>query len=535
MATVTSGSPPSSAPAWAALADIAARVADVSLRDRFALDPSRSERFTGAVGDLWVDWSRHPIDDETLGLLVDLADQRDVPGFCSRMLAGEVVNATEGRPAGHTALRAPDADDGVTGTLGRMADLADRIRGGSFTGATGEPVRAVVSLGIGGSHLGPAMAHEALTHLAHPDVTVRFSSSLDAADLTAALAGLEPATTLVVVCSKSFTTTETMVAADTATAWLSEGVGNDISRHLAAATAAPQRASARGIDPDLVFAIPESVGGRFSLSSAMGLALMVAIGPEAFHELLAGMHAVDRHLGEEPVDGNVPMLLGLIDVWQRSFLGATSLAVVPYSHALRRLPDHLQQLMMESLGKRVTADGSPTAGPTGPVVFGAGGTDSQHAFFQLLHQGTDVVPVDLIGVARPVTDPRGAHHDGLMANLLAQAESLAFGRTDTEAAALGVAPDLVAHQEFPGNRPSTVVLLPELSPSTLGQLVALYEHRTVVQAAVWGINPFDQWGVELGKQLTTRFHNRLTDGVDTGREEPSSGLIRRYRGLRGRD
>ena len=531
---MTSGSTPNSAPAWAALADLAGRVADVSLRDRFALDPSRSERFAGSVGDLWVDWSRHPIDDEVLGLLCELADQRDVPGFCSRMLASDPVNVTESRPAGHTALRAPDADTGGTGTLGRMADLADRIRGGSFTGATGKPIRAVVSLGIGGSHLGPAMAHEALAHLAHPEVAVRFSSSLDGTDLTAALAGLEPTTTLVVVCSKSFTTSETMVAADSATAWLREGVGDDVSRHIAAATAAPQRASARGINPDLVFAIPESVGGRFSLPSAVGLALMVAIGPEAFHQLLAGMHAVDQHLGEEPIDGNVPMLLGLLDVWQRSFLGATSLAVVPYSHGLRRLPDHLQQLMMESLGKRVTADGSPTAGPTGPVVFGAAGTDSQHAFFQLLHQGTDVVPVDLIGVARSVADPRGAHHDGLMANLLAQAEALAFGRTDTEAAALGVEPDLVAHQEFPGNRPSTVILLPELSPSTLGQLVALYEHRTVVQAAVWGINPFDQFGVELGKQLATRFGDLLAGG-GAGGDEPSSELVRRYRELRDRD
>ncbi len=531
---MTSGSTPNSAPAWAALADLAGRVADVSLRDRFALDPSRSERFAGSVGDLWVDWSRHPIDDEVLGLLCELADQRDVSGFCSRMLASDPANVTEGRPAGHTALRAPDADTGGTGTLGRMADLADRIRGGSFTGATGKPIRAVVSLGIGGSHLGPAMAHEALAHLAHPEVAVRFSSSLDGTDLTAALAGLEPTTTLVVVCSKSFTTSETMVAADSATAWLREGVGDDVSRHIAAATAAPQRASARGINPDLVFAIPESVGGRFSLPSAVGLALMVAIGPEAFHQLLAGMHAVDQHLGEQPIEGNVPMLLGLLDVWQRSFLGATSLAVVPYSHGLRRLPDHLQQLMMESLGKRVTADGSPTAGPTGPVVFGAGGTDSQHAFFQLLHQGTDVVPVDLIGVARSVADPRGAHHDGLMANLLAQAEALAFGRTDTEAAALGVEPDLVAHQEFPGNRPSTVILLPELSPSTLGQLVALYEHRTVVQAAVWGINPFDQFGVELGKQLATRFGDLLAGG-GAGGDEPSSELVRRYRELRDRD
>ena len=526
---MTSGSPPSSAPAWAALADLAGRAGVVSLRERFALDPSRSEHFAGGVGDLWVDWSRHPVDDEVMGLLCDLSEQRDVSGFCARMLAGDMVNPTEGRSATHTALRASDGDE----TLGRMADLAGSIRDGSYTGATGEPVRAVVSLGIGGSYLGPTMAHEALAHLAHPDVTVRFSSSLDGADLTAALDGLDPATTLVVVCSKSFTTPETMVAADAATAWLREGVGDDLSLHLAAATAAPQRADDRGLDPDLVFPLAESVGGRFSLPSAVGLALMVAIGPEAFRAMLAGMRVVDRHLGETPVAANVPVLLGLLDVWHRSFLGVTSLAVVPYNHALRRLPDHLQQVMMESLGKRVTADGSPTDGPTGPVVWGAGGTDAQHAFFQLLHQGTDVVPVDLIGVARSVVDPLGARHEALMANLLAQAEALAFGRTEAETATLGVAPDLVAHRAFPGNRPSTVVLLPELSPSTLGQLVALYEHRTVVQAAVWGINPFDQWGVEFGKDLATRFGGLLADGGD--RQEPSSGLIRRYRELRDSD
>ncbi len=526
---MTSGSSPSGAPAWAALADLAGRAGAVSLRERFALDPSRSEHFAGRVGDLWVDWSRHPVDEEVMGLLCDLSVQRDVSGFCARMLAGETVNTTEGRSATHTALRASDGDE----TLGRMADLAAGIRDGSYTGASGEPVGAVVSLGIGGSYLGPAMAHEALAHLAHPDVTVRFSSSLDGADLTAALDGLDPATTLVVICSKSFTTPETMVAADTATAWLREGVGDDLSRHVAAATAAPGRAAARGIDPGLVFPLPESVGGRFSLPSAVGLALMVAIGPEEFRRMLSGMHVVDRHLDETPVATNVPVLLGLLDVWHRSFLGATSLAVVPYSHGLRRLPGHLQQVMMESLGKRVTADGSPTGGPTGPVVWGAGGTGGQHAFFQLLHQGTDVVPVDLIGVARPVVDPRGAHHEALMANLLAQAEALAFGRNEAETAALGVAPDLVAHQAFPGNRPSTVILLPELSASTLGQLVALYEHRTVAQAAVWGINPFDQWGVELGKDLATRFGDLLAGGSD--RQEPSSGLIRRYRELLGPD
>ncbi len=523
----SSAVPPSSAPAWATLEALADDAGATSLRDRFAHDPDRAARLSGAVGDLWVDWSRQPVDDEVLGALADLARQRDVPDFCARMLAGVEVNPTEGRAATHAAQRAPD---GLAG-FDRMADLADGIRAGTRTGATGAPIRAVVNLGIGGSHLGPAMAHEALGHLAHPDVEVRFTASLDGAAVGDALAGLDPAATLVVACSKSFTTPETMVALDTATDWLRAGVGNDLSRHVAAVTAVPSLAEARGIDPDLVLALPDTVGGRFSLASAAGLALMAAIGPDAFADLLAGMHAVDRHLGEAPVESNVPVLLGLLDVWHRSFLGATALAVVPYADGLRNLPAHLQQLMMESLGKQVATDGSPVEGPTGAVVFGAPGTDAQHAFFQLLHQGTDVVPVDLVGVARPVADPRGAHHDLFMANLLAQAEALAFGRTEAETAALGTPPERVAHQAFPGDRPSTVILLPELSPAALGQLVALYEHRTVVQAAIWGINPFDQWGVELGKQLATRFADLLAGGEV--RDEPAAPLVRRYRELRG--
>ncbi len=517
-----------------------------TLRDRFATDPDRATSLGFTVGDLWIDVSKQPIDTDLVDGLFRLADQRGVHDLLTDMMGGGAVNPTEGRPALHTALRAPvgsvievggaDVVAGVHATLDRMAALADDLRAGRLVGATGHTIRAVVSLGIGGSHLGPAMAAEALADLAHPDIEVRWSSNLDGADVATALDGLDPAATLVVVCSKSFTTVETMTAAATAGAWLQASVGDDVSAHLVAATAAPDRAVAAGFDPAAVFTFPEWVGGRFSLPSAVSLGLMVAIGPAAFGEMLAGMHTVDRHVGDDPRSG--PLLLGLLDVWHRSALGAGSLAVVPYSHRLRRFPEHLSQVMMESLGKRVRFDGGEVDGPTGTVVWGAPGTDGQHAFFQLLHQGTDVVPVDLIGVARPGVDPRDAHHDALIANLLAQAEALAFGRTADEVAATGCPPELVPHRTFPGDRPSTVILAPELSPSTLGQLVALYEHRTVAAAAVWGINPFDQWGVELGKQLAVRLTEELradADGAPPAHDASTNALIARYRAWRGRD
>jgi len=542
---MTEVDPTETSRAWSALTAHRDARADVTLRELFAGDDDRGERLALAVGDLWVDISKQPVTDDTLGLLADLADERGMPGFMERMMAGEPVNSTEGRAALHTALRAPhgttiqvdgtDVVHGVHDTLGRMADLVDRLRSGRLLGATGRPVSALVSLGIGGSYLGPAMATGALAHQAHPDLDVRFASNLDGADITAALRGLDPTTTLVLICSKTFTTAETMVAAESARTWLADGVGTDVSAHLAAATTASGRAAAFGIDPALTFSVPDWVGGRFSLPSAVGLGLMASIGPDAFGDLLAGMRAIDEHLAATPVSSNGPMLLGLLDVWHRSFLGASSLAVVPYSSQLGLFPAYLQQLMMESLGKRVLMDGSAVTGDTGAVVWGAPGTDGQHAFFQLLHQGTEPVPCDLIGVARPVADPRQAHHDGLIANLFAQAEALAFGLTTDEAATTGVPPDLLAHRTFPGNRPTTVILAPELSPSVLGQLVALYEHRTVAAAAVWGINPFDQWGVELGKSLARRITDELVDGSGPlAHDTSTNSLIRRYRRLRGR-
>ena len=484
-----------------------------------------------------------------MDLLVDLATEREVGRFVERMLSGEPVNSTEGRPALHTALRAPrdttievdgaDVVAAVHENLERMAHLARRIRSGAMVGATGTPIDSVVALGVGGSHLGPAMVSEALADLAHPEVELRFSSNFDGTDLVDALRGLDPVSTLVVVSSKSFTTAETLVAAAGARAWLADGVGSDgVGRHLVAVTGAPDRAGQWGVDPEMIFPVPQWVGGRFSLASAIGLALMVSIGPESFGELLGGMRAVDEHLAGTPFAANGPVMLGLLDVWHRSFLGAGSLAVVPYSSRLARFPSFLQQLMMESLGKRVTAEGSPVGVPTGGVVWGAPGTDGQHAFFQYLHQGTGSVPCDLIGFMRPGHDPGGAHHDMLVANLLAQAEALAVGRTPEEAEAEGTPPELVPHRTMPGNRPSTLILAPELSPSVLGQLIALYEHRTVVAAALWGINPFDQWGVELGKTLARHFGRWLEaepagDGTpDPGAHEGStSDLIGYYRRL----
>ena len=501
--------------AWAALATHRDELAGMHLRE-LVRDDERTESLTLEVADLRIDLSRQPLTKTTVDLLVDLAVEREVGPFVERMLSGERVNTSEGRPALHTALRAPkgstievggaDVVAAVHENLDRMASLARRIRSGQMIGATGTPIDSVLALGIGGSNLGPAMASAALSDLAHPGVDLRFSSNLDGADLVDTIRSLDPASTLVIVSSKSFTTAETLAAASEARAWMANGVGPALAdRHLVAVTGDPSRAERWGIDAEMIFSVPEWVGGRISLASAVGLALMISIGSEAFGELLEGMRVVDEHLAATPPAVNGPVMLGLLDVWHRSFLGAGSLAVVPYSSRLSRFPSFLQQLMMESLGKRVTAEGSPLEGPTGGVVWGAAGTDSQHAFFQYLHQGTEVVPCDLIGFMQPSHDREGAHHDMLVANLLAQAEALAVGRTSKEAAADGTPPELIPHRTMPGNRPSTLIMAPKLNPSVLGQLIALYEHRAVVAGSLWEINPFDQWGVQLGKSLAEKF------------------------------
>tara|TARA_B100000959_G_scaffold266367_1_gene308737 strand:+ start:8167 stop:9807 length:1641 start_codon:yes stop_codon:yes gene_type:complete len=538
------GSETTNEAAWSDLERHREQLTSSSLRDLFATDPDRGERLAVSVGDLWVDYSKQPITEATVSLLTDLTIQRDVTGFIRRMLSGECVNTTENKPALHTALRTPegttlvvdgtDVIPGIRETLCQMADISRRLREGCMLGATGKPITALVSLGIGGSHLGPAMATTALAHLAHPELAIRFASNLDGTEITDALDGLNPATTLILICSKTFSTAETMVAAETARAWLVDGVGTDVSAHMAAATAATDLAGHFGISPELTLLVPDWVGGRFSLPSAVGLSVMASIGPDAFAEMLAGMRVVDEHFASSAPHSNGPMILGLLDVWHRSFLGASSLAVVPYSSQLSEFPAWLQQVSMESLGKRVTTDGGLVTGQTGPVVWGAPGTDSQHAFFQMLHQGTESVPCDLIGFARPIADPRIAHQDALMANLFAQGAALAFGMTADEAAAAGTPPDLLAHCTFPGDRPSTTILAPELTPAVLGQLVALYEHRTVVAGAIWGINPFDQWGVELGKSLATNIAGELKGNKShVAHDSSTNSLIGRYQKMRG--
>jgi len=510
-----------------------------TLRELFAADPDRAGRLAVEAGDLWVDPSRQHLDEGILEALASLADDRDVAGFLRRVAEGDVVNPTEGRAATHGLQRLPrdEAPADVVANRDRMAELATAIRDGAPLLPGGAPVETVVHLGIGGGHLGPALVVEALGGPGGPEVDVRFASGVDPAELAATLHGPDPETTLVVACSKSFTTVETRTTLDACLAWLASGGGTATDR-VVAVTSEPDRAAALGIDAERVLIQPHGVGGRFSLSSAVGLSAMVAIGTEAFEDLLAGMHVVDVATAERPTSDNAAILLALIDVWNRSVLGRTSRAVVPYAHRLRLLPAHLQQLSMESLGKGVAADGGPVATPTGSVLWGSSGTDAQHTFFQLLHQGSDVIPVDLVGVARPAVgatgsgegwdDPRHGH-DLLVANLAAQADALAFGRTAAEARATGVAEGLVPHRTFVGDRPSTIVLAPELTASTLGQLVSLAENRTVATGALLGVNPFDQWGVELGKELAAG----LADDLATGRiGETEPEVIARYRALR---
>ena len=524
------GGPANAASAWIELEGLAEGPLP-SLRDLFESDATRGTRFSIECADLWIDLSRQHLTDEVLGHLHDLAHQRRVSDTLTKVLHGDTVNGSEERAAIHGALRTRDREpsepdvETAFATFDQMAELATTIRAGTAMGATGHRITALVQLGIGGSHLGPALAVDALRHLVHPDLAIRFSPGVDADDLDEALLGLDPTSTLVVACSKSFTTIETLAALDGALAWLATGVGERAIDHVLAVTAAPDRARDRGIHESHTFEIPIAVGGRFSVGSAVGLPVMVAIGVEAFDELLAGMSTVDTLSADLPVEENAAVLLALVDVWNHCHLGRGSLAVVPYAHRLRLFVPWLQQLSMESLGKRVCHDGNDPETATGAVIWGATGTGAQHAFFQLLHQGTGVIPVDLIGVARPATDdPRArAASDLLITNLVAQADAMAFGRTADELRADGVDEELVAHRTTPGDRPSTGILLGELTPSTLGQLMALQENRTVATAALLGINPFDQWGVELGKQMA----GDLADG-----SAPESELLRRARSLR---
>jgi glucose-6-phosphate isomerase len=533
-------------PEWGALERHRRTWSRRTLRELFREDPGRAGRLTLEVGDLVLDLSKNLVTDETIRLLVRLAERAGLRERIEAMVSGEIVNVTEGRPALHVALRAPEGEairveghdvvPDVHEVLRRMSAFADDVRSGAWRGATGRSIRAVVNIGIGGSDLGPAMAVEALRDVTDRTRTYRFVSNVDPTDVWEATRDLDPATTLFIVSSKTFTTLETLANARTARSWLVHALGEDaVARHFVAVSTNAEAVTGFGIDPANMFGFWDWVGGRYSTDSAIGLSLMLAIGPERFRELLAGMRRMDDHLREAPFERNAPVLLGLLWTWYGTFLGSASHAVVPYSQRLERFPAYLQQLDMESLGKSVTESGEPVRVRTGVVVWGTPGTNGQHAYFQLLHQGTEPIPVDLIGVLEPSHDV-GEHQDLLMANLFAQAEALAFGRTTEEVAAEGVPPEQVPHRSFTGNRPTTTILLDRLTPSSLGQLVALYEHKVLTQAAIWGIDPFDQWGVELGKTLAGRIVPELASSVAPSLEHDAStnALIRRYRRARGR-
>jgi glucose-6-phosphate isomerase len=519
-------------------------VAARSLRQVFADDDDRGRKMSREAAGLYFDFSRNLVDETTVGLLADLATECGMTDRREAMFRGDLVNTTEGRPALHVALRMPpersllvdgvDVVREVHRVLARMSDFSDRVRTGAWRGATDRPIRSVVNIGIGGSDLGPEMAYRALEHYSLPELDFHFVSNVDSTDLSRALDGLDPAETLFVVCSKTFTTLETMTNARAARSWLLDSLGGgdeSVSRHFVAVSTNADAVSRFGIEPGNMFGFWDWVGGRYSIDSAIGLSTMLAIGPDRFHDLLAGFHDVDEHFRQAPTGENIPALHGLLAVWYRNFLGARTQAVLPYSQYLDLFPAYLQQLTMESNGKRVDLSGRPVEVDTGAVWWGAAGTNGQHSFFQLLHQGTELVPADFILVARSL-DPIGDQQDLLVANLLAQTEALAFGRTAEEALAQGMPGELVAHRTFPGNRPSSTLMIDALTPRSLGALIALYEHSVFVQASIWGINPFDQWGVELGKELALDILPSLSASTKPGRDSSTDALIERYRAAR---
>lgn len=499
------------------------------------------------VADLRVDFSKQRVVTDTIDRLLAVAEASDVQARRDAMFAGDAINNTETRAVLHTALRAPRdavitvADEAgvarnvvpeVYRTLERMAAFAVRVRSGAFVGHTGSRIRTVINIGIGGSDLGPAMAYKALHAFKHPELECRFVSNVDGADIAQNLAGLDPASTMFVVSSKTFTTIETLTNASTAREWLLDGLGaladsTAIAKHFVAVSTNAAGVGAFGIDTENMFGFWDWVGGRYSVDSAIGLSLMIAIGPDGFREFLDGFYAVDQHFLHTPMQRNVPVIMAMVGVWNSNVLGAQSHAVLPYAHELSRFPAYLQQLDMESNGKGVHRDGTPVVGDTGPIVWGEPGTNGQHAFYQLLHQGTRLVPVDMIGFAHP-NHPYRNHHDLLMANLFAQTEALAFGKTAAEAAAEGMPLHQVPHRVFTGNRPSTTILAPRLTPNVLGQLIALYEHKVFVQGCVWDVNSFDQWGVELGKALANRITPELRDGAGA-HDGSTTALINWYR------
>src|SRR4051812_617305 len=528
---------------WRALLAHHTELSDRHLRDLFADDPDRGTRLVAEAGDIVLDYSKHRLTATTIDLLVAVARRAGVETLRDAMFRGEKINVTEDRAVLHVALRAPrDAVievDGVNvvpevhAVLDRMGAFADRVRSGDWTGHTGRRIEAVVNIGIGGSDLGPRMATTALAAFAERSISYRFVSNVDGADFREATRDLDPETTLFIIASKTFTTLETMTNARTARDWALAKLGDDaaVAKHFVAVSTNEAEVTKFGIDPANMFGFWDWVGGRYSFDSAIGLSLMLAIGPDHFDEMLAGFHRMDEHFRTAPVESNLPMLMGLIGVWYDDCFGAETLAVLPYSQYLAHLPAYLQQLDMESNGKSVRLDGEPVDTSTGPIVWGQAGTNGQHAYYQLIHQGTKLIPADFIGIAR-AAEPLGDHQDLLVANLIAQPEALAFGKTLDEVLADGIAPAQAPHRVFAGNHPSSVLLLPELTPNTLGQLVALYEHKVFTQGAIWGINSFDQWGVELGKQLAQRIVPELQSDTPLAHDSSTDELIRRYRALR---
>ena len=540
-------------PAWKALIRHHNQIGDKTLRELFDEDGARGRELTLTVGDLYIDYSKHRVTRETLALLLDLAKAADLEASRDAMFSGEHINTSEDRAVLHTALRLPrgaaltvDGQDVVADVhdvLDRMGDFTDRLRSGEWTGATGERITTVVNIGIGGSDLGPVMVYEALRHYADAGIAARFVSNVDPADLIAKLAGLDPATTLFVIASKTFTTLETLTNATAARRWLTDALGDAaVSKHFVAVSTNAKLVDDFGINTDNMFGFWDWVGGRYSVDSAIGLSVMAVIGRERFAEFLAGFHLVDEHFRTAPLEANAPVLLGLIGLWYNNFFDAGIRAVLPYSNDLLRFAAYLQQLTMESNGKSVRADGTPVTTDTGEIFWGEPGTNGQHAFYQLLHQGTRLVPADFIGFSEPTddlptADGTGSMHDLLMSNFFAQTQVLAFGKTAEEISAEGTAAEVVPHKVMPGNRPSTSILGARLTPSTVGQLVALYEHQVFVEGVIWGIDSFDQWGVELGKTQAKALLPVITSATSPAEQSDSStdALVRRYRTERGRE
>ena len=532
-------------PQWQALQQHAASIGETHLRELFAADPQRGETFTAEDVGLYLDYSKQRVDADTLRLLRELAAACGLPQHTEAMFRGERINRTEDRAVLHVALRAPAGErielDGhdvvadVHEVLERMAAFAEQVRGGSWLGHTGKRIRNVVSIGIGGSDLGPVMAYEALRDYSDRDMTFRFVSNVDGTDFVEAVHGLDAAETLFIVCSKTFTTLETLSNAQAARAWCIRALADEkaVAKHFVAVSTNAGEVAKFGIDTSHMFGFWDWVGGRYSMESAIGLSTMLAIGPDRFAEMLAGFHAMDVHFRHTPYERNLPVLMGLLGVWNNNFLDAASVAVLPYEQYLKRFPAYLQQLTMESNGKRVTLDGAAVDYATGPIYWGEPGTNGQHSFYQLIHQGTRIVPCDFIGFGQGL-NPLGQQHDLLIANLLAQGEALAFGKTADEVRAEGTAEALVAHRTFEGNRPSSTILAHKLTPHVLGALIALYEHSVFVQGVIWGIDSFDQWGVELGKQLAKTTIAELTakDEPVLAHDSSTNRLIRRYRQLR---